>query len=159
MRFLLILILVLFLTGCKTPQPVIERTVTITETETVRDTTVVTEPDTASIKALFECDSLNQVVLTELEIEKGRKTVPQVRFKDRWFEVAVPVDSESVYFSWKEKHKLETEQVIVTKIVKEKYEPPWYRKILSWIGLIALVVLLVILKFKPTWFLKILKML
>ncbi len=159
MRFLLILILVLFLTGCKTTQPVIERTVTVTETETLRDTTIVTEPDTASLKALFECDSLNQVVMTELEIEKGRKTTPQVKFRDRWLEVTVPVDSESVYFSWKENHKLETEQVTVTKIVTEKYKPPWYRKILSWFGLIALVVLLLILKFKSTWFLKILKML
>lgn len=158
MRFILILLLVTFITGCKIPQPVIEHTVTVTETETVRDTTVVTEPDTASLKALFECDSLNQVVMTELLIEKGRKLVPQVKFRDRLLEITMPVDSEAVYLSWKEKHRYEKETVTVTKIVKEKYKPPWYRKLLSWIGVIALILLLFKLKLNPTWFLKILKM-
>jgi len=159
MRVKLIFILVIFVTGCKIQQPVIEHTITVTETETIRDTTLMTEPDTASLKALFECDSLNQVVMTELLIEKGRKLTPKVLFRDRTLEITMPVDSEAVYFSWKEKYRHDVETVTITKIVKEKYKPPWYIKILSWTGAIVLVVLLLIIKFKPLWFLKILKML
>ncbi len=155
MRFSFSLILVLFLTGCKTPQPVVQHTVTVKET--LRDTTVIVEPDTASVKALLECDSLNQVVMKELDVVKGRKIAPQVKFRDRVLEITMPVDSEAVYFSWKERHKIESEKVTVTKVVKEKYKPPWYKKALSWIGGVCLVVLLISFKFKSLWFLKFLK--
>lgn len=150
MRGLLILTLVIFITGCNTPQPVFERTITVTEDKIIRDTTIITEPDTAAIKALFECDSLNQVVMTELEVEKGRTLVPQVKFIDRTLEVIMPVDSQAVYLAWEESHTKETEKVTVTRIVKEKYKPPWYIKVLSWIGVVALVYLVVTLKSKFT---------
>lgn len=127
-------------------QPVIEKTITVEEI--IRDTTVLIKPDTATVKALFECDSLNQVVLKELDVVKGRKVAPEVKFKDRWFEVTLPVDSESVYLSWREKHKTETVTVTITKIEKVKIKPPWYIKVLSWIGTTSLGALLIFLLLK-----------
>jgi len=74
------------LTGCKQLQPVVTQTTTneriVKVTETLRDTTVIIQPDTASVRAFLECDSLNQVVMRELEIVKGRKVTPIVKYVD-----------------------------------------------------------------------------
>ena len=141
------------MTGCKTPQPVVQHH-TVTVTEVLRDTSVVIQPDTASIKARFECDSLNQVIMKELSIEKGRKVTPVVTYRDKFLQVTMPVDSEAVYFSWKERYTTESDSMVVTKIVTVNDKPPWYQKALSWVGAISLVVLLLMFKFKPLWFLK-----
>lgn len=53
-----------------------------TETDiTVRDreVPVYTPSDSASILALLECDSLNRVILRELEIERGKRIVPTLK--------------------------------------------------------------------------------
>lgn len=55
-----------------------------TDTETIinvrdREVPVYTPSDSASILALLECDSLNRVVMRELEIERGKRIVPTIK--------------------------------------------------------------------------------
>lgn len=55
-----------------------------TDTETSinvrdREVPVYTPSDSASILALLECDSLNRVVMRELEIERGKRIVPTIK--------------------------------------------------------------------------------
>lgn len=55
-----------------------------TDTETSinvrdREVPVYTPSDSASILALLECDSLNRVILRELEIERGKRIVPTIK--------------------------------------------------------------------------------
>jgi hypothetical protein len=59
--------------GCKTPQPIVQTEVkeVVVERE-VRDTIVTIEPDSASIKALLECDSAGNVLIRELEETQGK---------------------------------------------------------------------------------------
>ena len=59
--------------SCKTPQPIVQTEVkeVVIERE-VRDTIVTTEPDSASIKALLECDSAGNVLIRELEEVQGK---------------------------------------------------------------------------------------
>lgn len=74
----LTIVLCLVFHGCKTPY------VAGTDTETNirvndRDVPVVTPADSASILALLECDSLNRVIMRQLEIEKGKRIVPTIK--------------------------------------------------------------------------------
>ena len=44
-----------------------------------RDVPVVTPADSASILAMLECDSLNRVIMRQLEIERGRRITPTIK--------------------------------------------------------------------------------
>lgn len=128
--------LYLGLTGCKQLQPVVTTdntsSRTITVTETLHDTTLIVKPDSASIKALFGCDSLNQVFLRELAVEKGRKIDPVVKWLPGGvLEVTAKVDSQAVYLAWKERHVLEVDSTKVSKVVTVKEKPPWWQRLKS----------------------------
>lgn len=56
------MLLMILLGGCRQTQ-YIERTHTVE----VRDTLIITEPDTASMHALIECDSLGNLLVREIE--------------------------------------------------------------------------------------------
>jgi hypothetical protein len=148
--------LVLGSTGCKRLQPVVSQTTTndrvVTVTETLHDTTLIFQADTASVRAFLECDSLNQVVMRELEIVNGRKVNPEVKFQYGILEIAMPVDSEAIYLSWKERYVQVTDSTKVSKVTVVKEKPPWYTRFLNngISALIGIILFLVILKFlKP----------
>lgn len=140
------------LTGCKQLQPVVTQTTTndriVTVTETLRDTTVIVKADTASVYMFLKCDSLNQVVMRELEIVKGRKVTPIVKYVDGVLKITMPVDSEAVYISWKERHELVTDSIKVSKVTTVKEKPPWYSRILNNFiaALVGIVLFMVVLK-------------
>lgn len=52
-----------------------------TEREVIRDTDIIVLPDSAAIHALFECDSLNRVVMNENERIKGERITPDIKTK------------------------------------------------------------------------------
>ena len=148
--FLVWLVSLLGLTGCKQLQPVVSSETTSSKTTTItdipRDTILITSPDSASIKALFGCDSLNQVFLRDLAIEKGRKITPEVKWlPEGILEVTAKVDSEAVYFSWKERHVLEVDSVKVSKVTVVKEKPPWYAKYKILIVTAAMIIIYLVL--------------
>lgn len=61
-------ILMMMLVGCR-PTQYIE---TVRSVE-VRDTVIVTRPDTASLHALIECDSLGNLLVREIEALQGER--------------------------------------------------------------------------------------
>ena len=65
--------------GCRTPQPIIQTEVkeVVIERE-VRDTSVTIQPDSASIKALLECDSAGNVLIKELQEAQGKNVKLQL---------------------------------------------------------------------------------
>ncbi len=69
--------------GCKTPQPIVQTEVkeVIVERE-VRDTIVTIAPDSASIKALLECDSAGNVLIKELEEVQGKNVSLALQLKN-----------------------------------------------------------------------------
>jgi hypothetical protein len=120
--------LMLGFTGCKQLQPVVttDSTKTRTITETVHDSIVFVKPDSAAIKAFFECDSLNQVVLRQLAVEKGRIIEPEVKWLPGGIlEVTAKVDSQAVYLYWKERYIHDVDSTKVSKVVVVKEKPPW----------------------------------
>lgn len=138
------------LTGCKQLQPVVDQTTTTSRSvevsEIQRDSVVTIAPDSASIRALFECDSLNQVVMRELEVVKGRKVKPEVKYiQGGVLEIKMPVDSEAIYLSWKEKYELVTDSIKISTISTIKEKPPWYARSLTGFAfaIVSVIVLLV----------------
>lgn len=59
--------------GCRTPQPIVQTEVKEVLVErTITDTIVTIAPDSASIKALLECDSAGNVLIRELQEAQGK---------------------------------------------------------------------------------------
>lgn len=75
------LLLCILLTSCKGAKCV-ERTERVCE---VHDTLIVSEPDTTSLHALVECDSLGNLLVREIEALQGRhsKSETVVRYRTR----------------------------------------------------------------------------
>lgn len=76
-------------------------------TETVRDTVVEFSADSATIRALLECDSLGQVRLRELLDYRAGERVqpPQLLLRDNILTAKTQVDSLSIYLTWQERHE------------------------------------------------------
>lgn len=87
--------------------------------ETVRDTTIFTPADSSSLIALFECDSLNNVILKELTQLQGQRSSMSVSTKPIGKQLQIQADcicdSLSIYMQYKdrylEKNTKETEVV------------------------------------------------
>lgn len=77
----LILLVTLGVLACKT----LERTVEVEREVRVveRDTTVVIEADSASVRALFECDSLNRVIISRVQQQQGTRIVTEYKYITR----------------------------------------------------------------------------
>ena len=65
--------MMVWMVSCKTPQPIVQTEIKEVVVErTITDTIVTIEPDSASIKALLECDSAGNVLIKELEEVQGK---------------------------------------------------------------------------------------
>ena len=91
----LIVMSVLFMPSCRSSQPL-----TTTQTsdsvriiERWRDTTIYEQPDIAWLKGWLECDSVGQVLLRELEIERGRNITPHIKIVNDTIYVECKTDS------------------------------------------------------------------
>lgn len=81
--------------SCRSSQPL-----TTTQTsdsvriiERWRDTTIYEQPDIAWLKGWLECDSVGQVLLRELEIERGRNITPHIKIVNDTIYVECKTDS------------------------------------------------------------------
>lgn len=140
------------LTSCRTPQPIVQTEVkeVVVERE-VRDTIVTILPDSASIKALLECDSAGNVLIRELQEMQGKNVKLQLSLEQSSGNGVVTVECkqdslERVIALQNEKiQELSNNKQVET--VEVKYIPDIV-KWLAWIGAgaILLAVLWVVLK-------------
>ena len=75
---ILAIISVLSAVSCASRRPIQAVEIVRTEREIIRDTNILIEPDSASVKALFECDSLNHVVMKEMAELRGNRLTPSL---------------------------------------------------------------------------------
>ena len=126
------------LSSCRTPQPIVQTEVkeVIVERE-VRDTIVTILPDSASIKALLECDSAGNVLVKELQEEQGKNVALQAKLKQTNKGTALVIDCKADSLQvLVDKYKEELSQVSDNKQVETievKYIPSFV-KWLAWIG-------------------------
>lgn len=68
-----IALIAVMLFGCKTPQPTVQQVpIQYKERIVERQVPVVVPADSSALFALFACDSMNQVILKELDEQKGK---------------------------------------------------------------------------------------
>lgn len=80
---IVVAMLVWMLQSCKTPQPIVQEvTKEVVIEREVRDTIVTVAPDSASIKALLECDSAGNVLIKELQEVQGKNVSLQAQLKN-----------------------------------------------------------------------------
>lgn len=149
------------LASCSTPQPIVQTEVkeVVVERE-VRDTIVTILPDSASIKALLECDSAGNVLIKELEEVQGKNVSLQAQLKNTNKGTALVVDCKTD--SLERVIALQNEKISElnnnkqTETIEVKYIPSFV-KLLAWVGAgaILLVVLWVVLKVYRKFVLKV----
>lgn len=141
MKTIVSILLIFILLSCKTQREFINTIIERDTTIIFNDSLIVIPADSAFIKAYFECDSNNNVIMSELAMMKGRKVTPLIRYKDNWLTVVAEVDSENVYLTWKEIHTKGKDTVIKETIKIEKVYPKWL-VILATIGGISIVLII-----------------
>lgn len=140
-------VVALMLSGCKVHKPIMQTEVkeVVVERE-VRDTIVTIAPDSASIKALLECDSAGNVLIRELQEAQGKNVKLQLSLEQASGNGVVTVECkqdslERVIALQNEKiQELSNNKQVET--VEVKYIPDvvkWF----AWIGAFAVVWVLV----------------
>ena len=135
--------------SCKCPE-----CLTTTETERIvkvveRDTTILTKADSASIKALFKCDSAYNVVMFELVSMQGERIEASVNATKQGKNLAISLDCRED--SLEQEIHLRDSIISTTKnnttVIREKYVPAYYKRVSAgfWV---LLVLLLIIVGFK-----------
>lgn len=134
----ILLIMVLAL-SCRTVKQSSNRD-SVSETITIIRDSIVTMPaDSALIRAYFECDSLNNVVMRQLESQQGKSVSQEVQFKDQIIYVKALKVPENHKLTWKEKATNHTIIEYVDRVVEVKIYPRWL-VVLALIGCIAIFV-------------------
>lgn len=139
--------MLLFFVGCKTPQPIVQTEVkeVVVERE-VRDTIVTIQPDSASIKALLECDSAGNVLIKELQEEQGKNVALQAQLKNTNKGTTIVIDCKQD--SLERVIALQNEKISElsnnkqTETIEVKYIPDFV-KWLAWIGAAAILYVLI----------------
>jgi hypothetical protein len=139
--------LVWMLQACRTPQPIVQTDVkeVVIERE-VRDTIVTIAHDSASIKALLECDSAGNVLIKELQEAQGKNVALQAQLKKTnkgtAFVIDCKQDSLERVIALQNEKISELNNNKQTETIEVKYIPPFV-KWLAWIGAFFVVALLV----------------
>lgn len=154
--------LVWMLQSCRTPQPIVQTEVKEVLIErVVTDTIVTIAPDSASIKALLECDSAGNVLIRELEEVQGKNVslalaLKNAKGKPATLAIDCKQDSLEKVIALKDETIKELSNNKQVETIEVKYIPSFV-KWLAWIGAAAilLAVLWVVLKVYRRFVLKV----
>lgn len=145
-RLLLLIIFVSLLAfiGCRVKQKIVKETIhdSVYVTEIQRDTTLVLMADSAIYRFSFECDSLNQVLMTEVkELKSGNKVKIKYKYIKGELQTVYHIPTEEIKIALKDR---------VIKYLKEhfkveKQELKNSTTILKWVGIVAIIMLFVFL--------------
>ena len=125
-RNYILLAIALLVGACKTQQPpVMTDTSTIerTEKEIPRDTVIKEKPDSAAINALLVCDSLNNVLLKQLEVQSGDRIKPTINIvpqEDGTVKIAFECKEDSL------RHEIQLRDKLIETLREQKKEVPVY---------------------------------
>lgn len=119
------------LVSCAGNKPVVVQNATTVEkiiTETVHDTVLQVEKDSASYAALLECINGKAKVKDVLRTEPGRTLKsPKVRIADNLLEVDCEAKAQELFIQWKSKYILEHKQDVV-KVPVVTNELTWWQE-------------------------------
>lgn len=141
----LIGIIALCLTGCRatiapSEKVYLTRTDSLVIRSVIRDTTVRIEKDSASIRALLECDSLGRVRIREIQSLKSglRVRAPTLKLEGNALTAQAEVDSMSIYLQLRDRFETRVRNdTSSTETVISVYRQTGWQKFLCWSGAIV----------------------
>ena len=147
--------------SCRTPQPIVQtETKEVLIERVINDTIVTIEPDSASIRALLECDSAGNVLIKELSEVQGKNVslalaLKNAKGKPATLAIDCKQDSLEKVIALKDETIKELSSNKQTKTVEVKYIPAFVQ-VFAWIGASAVLLLLIwiVLKVYKKFFLK-----
>ena len=152
----LILLLAALLSGCISERrcaekyPPAERSDVFVQHDTVtcvKDSLIPLPADSGLIKALLECQDGKVVVKEILEVKPGKRVVPFFSVQNNVLTTGAKIDSNSIYFSWKETHIRES-RIESKTIEKPVYKVTGYQNFLIWSGGIAWAIIVILFAIK-----------
>jgi hypothetical protein len=108
----------------------------------IRDTAVIIKPDSASIDALMECDSLGNVRVSEITTLQGNLTKLETKIKDNRFKVKCKSDTIKVHIKGNTEIKWRIKEKIVERPVVEYKDYWWKWPLIIWAVLTTLYTLI-----------------
>lgn len=148
--------MLIFFVGCKTPKPVAETisntevrndsitntTTETTTTETIKESDVAhsVDADSAYAALQFECDSLGNVLIRDLEQEQGKRTSLELQLKDNILKIqAIQEEFEVIVKGLKRdkevliKENTELKEKLSSVQSQEKQEPVIVKEVPAWV--------------------------
>lgn len=139
---------VLFMPSCRSSRLTTTQTSdSVRIIERWRDTTIYEQPDKAWLKGWLECDSVGQVLLRELEIERGRNITPHIKIVNDTIYVECKTDSLELLLKLKDQMIMELQQSKTIETVEVEKELSWWETTQMKMGqlfMIAIAVLIII---------------
>ena len=139
---------VLFMPSCRSSRlTTIQTSDSVRIIERWRDTTIYEQPDKAWLKGWLECDSVGQVLLRELEIERGRNITPHIKIVNDTIYVECKTDSLELLLKLKDRMIMELQQSKTIETVEVEKELSWWETTQMKMGqlfMIAIAVLIII---------------
>lgn len=136
--FSLFILSILFL-GCRSAK-VTQIPIRTVERVTERLVPIEVPGDSAMLIALFECDSLNNVLLKSISEKKGKQTGTSLDFKDGRLNFRADFKPDTIYVTGKT-IEIEREVPIIVPVPEVEYRQTAFQNFLSWAGGIALLLI------------------
>lgn len=129
MRSIIVSLMFIVLTSCSLKQRIekfcpncpLKEKDSITYIESIRDSIIYIDNSEAISEILMQCDSLNQISITEINELKSKGVKVVTKFKDNKIYIQASIDSTAVYMSLRDRFKSNSK--IETITVREKYIP------------------------------------
>ena len=126
------------ISGCKSKLPVIQVPIKTVERKVTTLVPVYIPGDSALLRAVFECDSLNRVLLKDFKDFKGRAVGTELQFKDGVLDYKANFKPDTVYLP-SDTVYIEKEVPIIVEVPKVEYRQTKFQKVFFYIGLITAV--------------------
>lgn len=142
----LLILLAFILASCRATAPVVGTAVhnIIDVYHERKDSVVSFEPDSATMRMLFECDSAGNVLMRTLEQEQGKRLSLEAQLKrtaaGTMVEIDCKQDSLQKVIEGLHERLCMLQNQSETKVVRERYIPTFH-KVCAWIVCIAVAVL------------------
>lgn len=133
-----ILLTTALLLGCKTPRTVVPGAVKTVERKVTTLVPVFIPGDSALLRMVFECDSLNNVLLKSFKENKGGRVGSDLQFNDGVLDYKVEYKPDTVYLP-SDTIFTEREVPVIVETVKEEYRMTKFQTAFFYTGLITAV--------------------
>ncbi|BBD46667.1 Hypothetical protein PEIBARAKI_6660 [Petrimonas sp. IBARAKI] len=140
MKKIVFIAFLLLLIGCKTKHPVIQVPVKTVERKVSTLVPIYIPGDSALLRTVFECDSLNNVLLKGISEQKGGNVGSTIRFKDGVMDYKADFKPDTVWLP-SDTIYIEKDVPFLVKVPKVEYRQTKFQAIFFYIGLITAVAL------------------